>query len=120
MKIIQKQFKIGAILISILLLLQSCTIYRDAPATLDEAVASKQKVKVLLKSGAKAKYKKVIKKEELYYGIIQKDTLQIYPKDIARIQLKNKTLSIIGTVLASGVGALALIALTIVAAFATV
>lgn len=101
MKFIQKNCRITSVIMTFLFLCQSCTIYRGASSTLDEAVESKRKVRVHLLSGAKATYKKVIKKEDGYYGIIKKDTLLINSSNITRIQLKNRTLSTVGTVLLS-------------------
>jgi hypothetical protein len=118
MKFIQKHDTILAIVFTVMLLLQSCTIYRDAPATLDEAVASKRNVRVQIKSGEKTNYKKVIKKEAQYYGIIRRDTVQIEATEVVRIQLKNRTLSTIGTVFISGIGAIALMIGTIAFAIA--
>ncbi|WP_298512302.1 hypothetical protein [uncultured Kordia sp.] len=109
MKHIQKYSKVISGIIVLLVLLQSCTIYRSASATLDEAVASKRKVKIHLISGTRVKYKEVFKKDALYYGIYKRDTIQINPKNIERIRLKNRTLSTIGTVIISGVSALAIL-----------
>ncbi|PTX63578.1 hypothetical protein C8N46_101179 [Kordia periserrulae] len=109
MKCIQITNKLIIMMMAFFFCIQSCTIYRNASATLDEAVASERKVKVHLQSGVKKKYKKVIKSGETYYGIVWKDTLQIDQSEIVRIQLKNPTLSTIGTVFGAGIGALGLL-----------
>ncbi|MEM6717909.1 MAG: hypothetical protein AAF611_01205 [Bacteroidota bacterium] len=113
MKSVLKHSKIGAMIFIVMLLFQSCTIYMKAPSTLEQAVESKRRAKVYLKSGAKVSYKRIIQQGDNYYGIIKKDTLQINPSTIKLIRLKNRTFSIIATVVVTGVGVLSLMVGTI-------
>ncbi|MEM6687190.1 MAG: hypothetical protein AAF617_15520 [Bacteroidota bacterium] len=113
MRTFKKHAKCLSIVCIILVFFQSCQVYRSKSSTIEEAVKSNGRVKIHTLSGEKIKYKKILKKEGMYYGIVQKDTLQIDTSKIARLRLKNKTLSTIYTVLVSTVSGLTV--LTIIA-----
>lgn len=97
-----KYSKIISKILVVIFLFQSCTIYNFKRSTLDEAVESKKRTKIVLKSGKRLRYKKVIKIDGHYYGIKKKDSISIQPEMIRKIKLKNKTASIISNVLLGG------------------
>ncbi len=97
-----KYSKIISKILVVIFLFQSCTIYNFKRSTLDEAVESKKRTKIVLKSGKRLRYKKVIKIDGHYYGIKKKDSISIHPEMIRKIKLKNKTASIISNVLLGG------------------
>ncbi len=63
MKIVEPLLKKLGIILSLMLLLQSCGIYYKNPISLEEAVRQEGKVKILTVEGKKIKYKKIIQKE---------------------------------------------------------
>ncbi|WP_370476563.1 hypothetical protein [Tamlana flava] len=63
-------FKSIAIFLSLLIMLQSCSVYKSAPVSIEEASQANSKVKVYKRNGEKVKYKKIIMTNEgHYYGI---------------------------------------------------
>lgn len=61
--------KFPAFLIGIFILIQSCTVYHSASVDIEDAVQSQNKVKVLTNTSKTYKFKKIIAKDNLYYGI---------------------------------------------------
>ncbi|MBC8753430.1 hypothetical protein H2O64_02025 [Kordia sp. YSTF-M3] len=109
MKTLKKQSRFFSMLLILLMLFQSCQVYKTKSSTIDEAVASKHRVKIHTKSGGKIKYKKIFKEDGVYYGLKRSDTLQVNISDIDRIRLKNRTLSTIYTVLLSSIASFLII-----------
>ncbi|WP_370476987.1 hypothetical protein [Tamlana flava] len=81
----------------LLILFQSCTIYRSTPITLDQAVKNEYKVKVITKTSGALKFKRIGVENGDYYGLIwsRGETIRIPLKEenIISVQEKNKTLS---------------------------
>ena len=104
MKTIKEQFKSVALSLSMLILLQGCTVYKSASVTLDEASKSETKVKVVTKSNEKLKFKRIGVENGKYYGVRKVDgkmmKLILNTDTIKSIKEKDKTLS---TVLSIGI-----------------
>ena len=94
MKTLKKQSRFFSLFFMALLIFQSCQVYTPESSTLDEATKSNRRVKIHTKEGKRLRYKRIFKKEGLYYGIKKKDTFQIDVSNIERLRLKNNTLSI--------------------------
>ena len=128
-----KQF---AVLLTILVLFQNCSIYRAKEATIDEATTFPGKVKIKTTSNESYKFERLVKENGKIYGIARKNSNQakklidkVLPESadnkfvkinlpdnfIEEIHLKNKTLStvleIIGVlyIVAIAAGGLALL-----------
>ena len=63
---------IHSLFLSLLIVLQSCTIYKSQPLTLDEAVEANSKSKVFYKDNSKMSYNKLTKEDGNYYGYFKK------------------------------------------------
>jgi hypothetical protein len=68
MKTIKKQFKLIALLLIMIILLQSCVAYKGQSVTLERASNSKNKVKIETKDNQTFKYDSVTLEDEKYYG----------------------------------------------------
>ena len=83
---------------------QSCTVYRSANVSLEDAVKSDLKVKVTFDNGKKAKYKRVILADDgQFYGKKfkkGKETFLIEENELKKVQLQDKTNSIILSIVA--------------------
>ena len=92
------------------MLLQSCVVYQKNPVPLSEAL-DKDKVKVITNTNEKLKFKKVIQKDSIYYGVNNKKlkndygayewteiTYQLMDSEIESIFLKDKSRSVWATV----------------------
>ena len=99
--------------LTVLMLLQSCTIYRKMPVSIDEAVATNNSVKVYTTENEKYKFKRLVKEDDKIYGIshingpnakkftnsieeIYRSKSQVkilLPFDIKEVYIENKTLS---------------------------
>ena len=102
MKTIKKQIKSVALVLTILILLQGCTIYQSVPVSIDHAVQKETKVKVMTKNSEKMKFKRIGVENGNYYGvkIVKGDIIKI-PLDkesIISIKEKDKTLSNVATI----------------------
>ena len=103
-------------IICFVILLQSCTVYRSVNVTVEEAIQSEQRVKVVTNTNEKYKFKRIEQEENQIIGIVSRisDTAKkltkvtdgrkykepfiavIIPKDnIEGVYLKDKQLSII-------------------------
>ncbi len=97
----KKMFSIK--LLSILIVFQSCTIYKFAPVTLEEAHKAELKTKVLTNEGKKLKFKRIAFENGNYYGVkrVKGDIYKIVldENSIDKIKIKDRILSIISNVL---------------------
>ena len=100
MKTIKKQIKPIALLFGLLILLQSCSVYKQA--SLEQAVNSEKKVKIITKTDDILKFQRIGFEDEKFYGFkkvkgemvkIQLDSLGI--KEVSQ---HDKTLSTVLTI----------------------
>jgi len=103
MKTIKIHFKIIAFLISTMILLQGCTVYKSTTASLEEVSKSQTKAKVLTTNNETLKFKRIDFIDGKYLGVIS-DDMEINPKigfmpldenNIQSIKVKDKTTSLI-------------------------
>ena len=108
MKTIKKQFKSVALILSMLIIFQGCTVYKSANVSLEKAYNSQTKVKVKTKDNQTHKFKRLEFEDEQYFGIKEfhkDDPNNLYKKKITKtlldvnnienIKIKNKTMSTI-------------------------
>lgn len=102
MKTIKKQIKSITLILSLLVLLQGCTVYKSASVSLDQAANDESKVRLETTSGEKLKFKRIGVENGNYYGIKKvKGNIVKVPLDtnyIKKVKLKDKTLSTILTI----------------------
>ena len=102
MKTIKKHLRIVALILVVIMLLQSCTVYKKTSITLNQAVQNESKVKVKTKS-ENLKFNRIGIENGNYYGVkkIQGEMIKI-PLDIKTVMSvkeKNESASTIATVL---------------------
>ena len=99
MKTNKMLLKIVVFLISSLVMLQSCTVYKSSATTLDEAFKSNTKTKVITTDNQTLKFMRIDFIDGKYYGISKtSQKLEDIPLDknkIKSIKVKNKTVSAI-------------------------
>jgi len=87
------------IVLTALLLFQSCRVYKKVPVTINEAVTSEKRIKIKTLDGNKLKFKRVVIVDGNYYGIKKVNgKLEKIPIDLNTIDTvreHNTTLSII-------------------------
>lgn len=109
-------FSVISCLLTIVVLSQSCTVYRSAGITIDEAVESKNKVRVKTKFNQNYTFKRIEKDKSGFYGIAYKKSrparelsndiiwgnlpdnrvkIKLQKDSIEEIKPRNKTLSIL-------------------------
>ncbi len=117
MKTIKKITNSILALFIVVIMLQSCTVYKRVNIRLDQAVQNENKVKVSTETNEKLKFKKVVLEKGDYYGIkIVKGKNERIPIDIEQIKgIKEKdnftsVLGTVGTVLLATISALGLVA----------
>ena len=103
MKTIKIHFKAVALFLTVLMMLQSCTVYKSTPVTLSEAVKADTRVKIENRNGEKLKYFRIVQGNDgKYYGdqIINKmhNNILINEDEIEKIQIKDKSTSTIITI----------------------
>ena len=103
MKTIKIHLKIVAFLISSMIMLQGCTVYKSTTVTLDEAYKAQTKTKVFTLDNETLKFKRINFVDGKYYGVLSWDS-ERHPKlddmlidenKINSIKVKNKTASTI-------------------------
>ena len=116
MKTQKKQIKPIALVLGILILLQSCVAYKSTSVSLEKAVQSEKKAKIETKGNESLKFQRISFEEGKYYGVkkvkgeIVKIELDSY--GIKKVMLHDKTKSIIlsiGIPLAIVIGVLAIL-----------
>ena len=103
MKSINQHLKVVAIFFVTLMLFQSCTVYKSASVSLDEASKSNTKVRVVKTNGEKVKYSRiVVLNDGQFYGVQKawSNNIPINQDDIVRLNLKNRKSS---TILSIGI-----------------
>ncbi len=127
MKTIRLYLKKISIFLLFLITFQSCSVYHSKTATVDEAVLSNDKVKVITNSNDIYKLHKLKMEDGQVYGVLKKgyetaerladqgiikysdsdskyETIQIKDNTIKEIHLKNKVLSTVITIAIPVVG----------------
>lgn len=104
MKKLKLKSKITSLFLCILILIQSCQIYRSG--NLSKAVEERTKTKVFMTTGESLKFKKVIYNEKgKYVGIKKKNgelrEYEINDKLVKEVKVKNRTMSIVNTIVLS-------------------
>ena len=64
-----KHLKLIALLLSFLVLIQSCTVYQKTPSTVDEAVKSKKQVKVVTQTKESYQFNRLEIENNNIYGV---------------------------------------------------
>ena len=117
MKTIKKQLKSIALILSVLILFQGCTVYKSTPITIEQATKEEQKVKILTKNNVKLKFKRIVVENEKLYGVRKVDGIDVNlvldRNSIDTIRAKDKTLS---TILSIGIPVIIIVGLTAIAA----
>jgi len=97
MKSSKIKLKFIALLFSILILFQGCSVYKSVPISLEQAVQSESKVRVKTKTNEKLKFMRIGIENGNYYGVKKnKGVIVKTPLDqdfINRINEKDKILS---------------------------
>ena len=99
MKTIKIHLKIVAFLISSMILIQGCSVYKSTTVTLDQAYKSQTKVKVLTTDDETLMFKRIDFIDGKYYGVSEKvsqlEDRLIDESSINSIRILDKTTSII-------------------------
>lgn len=102
MKKNKKQLKSVALLLSILILAQGCTVYKTTFASLEEAAKAEVKAKVETNNGIHIKFKYIGYENGSYFGIKKSKgetiKMKLNERHINNLKLKDKTWSTILTV----------------------
>jgi len=115
MKTLTKKLKIVALFFATLILFQGCTVYKSVPVSIEQAVQNGSKVKVITKSYEKFKFSKIEIEDGNYYGVKKSKgemiKTQIDEQNVEKVQLKDKTLSTIITIVVPSFTLIGLLAL---------
>ena len=105
-----KKYRWLCSLLTISILFGSCQVYQKVPVSLEEAVASNERVKIVTIDNRKSFYKNIEKTDSIYYGVeesgLELVKKQLKKEEIQKIQLLNKPksrlVSIAGVTVAVG------------------
>ena len=109
MKTLKKQFKSFALILSMLILLQGCTVYKSASITLEEAAKSRSNVKITTNGNHIYEFSRVKFEEGEYYGYRKgsnksgKYKIHLAKQNIKNAQLKDYRKSKTRTTISYGV-----------------
>jgi hypothetical protein len=120
MRTIKSKSKCITYLLSMILLLQSCTIYHSSTGSAEQAIASNNKVRVDGSEGFSLKFKKIERIDDEIYGLTKTKSstykrlkgretkesqlddhiyVRLSEKEIQSLHLKNRTASTVVTIL---------------------
>jgi len=103
MKTLKTQLRPITLFLILLMLLQSCTVYKSATISLDQAVQNQSKVRVKTINNEKFKFKRIGVENGNYYGIKKtKGEMVKTPLNeefIASVKEKDETASTLGTIM---------------------
>lgn len=104
MKLLRKKASPVCFFIMLLFLLESCTVYKSTPISLDQAVATKRRVKLITTDNQKLHFKQIEKTDSVYYGLKtingEKVRIALNQNNIKAIKEPNKVTS---TILTAGI-----------------
>lgn len=101
MKLLKKYFKSIALMLSLIIIFQSCRVYHSDSVSLTEAIKSEKRVKIKTANNKTLKFSKLSFEDGKYYGINFNQNSGKYQKillnenEVQTIRLHNKPLSII-------------------------
>ncbi len=103
MEAINKRLKPIALILTALLLFQSCVVYHKTPTTIQQASQEQIRTKIIKTNGEISKYKYITSEDGIFYGVKLKSgewsKTPLDQKEIARVLTKNistsKTLTIV-------------------------
>ena len=102
MKAIKIHLKAVALFFSILILLQGCTVYKEANVSLEEAVRTDNKIKITTNDNQTLKFQKIGFEDGLYFGIKkikgEMAKSKIEQENIKSVKLQDKPTSTILTI----------------------
>ena len=128
----KKHFRLFSTILSLIFLLQSCSIYHSENLSLEEAVESNRNLRITTDEGEKLKFKRIEEEDGGYYGLVKlnsktskelqemgligRDTGNLYAFDLETIEIllieeKNQNASTFGTLGLVVGGLLALISI---------
>ena len=94
--------KFISMILVLMLMLQSCTVYQKTAVTLDEAAASSRKTLITKTDGAKLKVKRVEKIDGTFYGIAKvegkTEKIILVENDIKTVRILNRTATTFGNI----------------------
>lgn len=99
-----KYFKSKSICVFLIFvfLLQSCAVYQKTPVSIDEAVATKNKVLIVKTDNTKLKLKRIEQIDEKYFGVLKAEgntvKVPLSETDVKTIQIINKSASTWGNI----------------------
>jgi hypothetical protein len=95
-------YKMISVLFAIAIILQSCTVYKKHPASLDEAVKANTKTVVVNTDDSKHEYARIIQMDNEYYGEIKTVSgtkkVVLSKTDIKRIKVLNNNATTLRTI----------------------
>lgn len=87
------------VLMALLILFQSCRVYRQKTVSLEDAVESGKRVRIKTYDGRTLKFKEIIFKDGEFFGVKNKysgiEITPLNPSELVKIQPKNEILSLI-------------------------
>lgn len=114
MKSIKRNIKWAAYILSFMILIQSCTVYHKYNSSVDEAIATENKVKLDVENNNPYKFQRLVRIDGEIFGLARHESntfeflssrktapseyqkssfVQVYDNEINDIHLKNKTAS---------------------------
>ena len=97
MRTLKVHLKVVALFFSVLILFQGCTVYKNQNISLDQAAATKDKVKIVTKNNQTVKYLNIIKINQEYFGFKKVNgdlsKIPIQKEDIEMVRIKDKPMS---------------------------
>ena len=118
MRTLKVHLKVVALFFSVLILFQGCTVYKNQNISLDQAAATKDKVKIVTKNNQTVKYLNITKINQEYFGFKKVNgdltKIPIQKEDIEIVRIKDKPMSAVvgvltflgGLIVATAVGVL--------------
>jgi hypothetical protein len=98
----KKHLRTATMFLATLLLFQSCVVYHRTPTTLERASEERIRTKVTNSIGEDFKYKYIIYEDGVYFGVTKESgelvKAALGEQQIAKVVLKNKTVSTVLTV----------------------
>ena len=97
MKTLKNGLKPIALLLTALMLFQSCVVYHKTPTTIQQASQEQIRTKIIKTNGEKSKYKYITYEEGQFLGVIKKsgelDKNPLSEQEITKVLIENKSAS---------------------------
>ena len=99
-----KRMKSLVSILILIILFPSCSVYKPTSLNLRDVTNQDSKILIKTKDGRSLKFKTLLQRDTLFYGVKNRKPITIFEKDIKAINLRDRKASTVKTIIVSTFG----------------